>query len=127
MSDEFVIKQETLPVRCEVCHQADFFEPLSNHCSRCYPVIERQRENLKPLQTNSPYETLKGCLFIGSICGLVYGGVGLVISFLLTVNVHDSLGLTGVVIFAFCLLVIVFSLLACVGLWVSGYFSSKRL
>lgn len=33
------IKQETLPQRCDICHQADCFDPASNHCSRCAPSV----------------------------------------------------------------------------------------
>jgi hypothetical protein len=29
------IKTETLPARCEVCHQSDWFDPSSNRCARC--------------------------------------------------------------------------------------------
>jgi hypothetical protein len=29
------IKTETMSQRCEVCHQADCFDPATNHCSRC--------------------------------------------------------------------------------------------
>src|SRR4051812_43798984 len=29
------IKTESLPARCEVCHQADRFDPIINYCSRC--------------------------------------------------------------------------------------------
>jgi hypothetical protein len=29
------IKSESLPERCEVCHQKDCFNPVSNFCSRC--------------------------------------------------------------------------------------------
>ncbi|MEW6732155.1 MAG: hypothetical protein AB1489_12575 [Acidobacteriota bacterium] len=32
------VKVESLPVRCEVCHQADCFDAQSNHCSRCIEV-----------------------------------------------------------------------------------------
>ncbi len=31
----FEIKQELLPTRCEVCHQADLFDPKTEICQRC--------------------------------------------------------------------------------------------
>lgn len=31
----FQVKTETLAVRCEVCHQADLFNPATGACSRC--------------------------------------------------------------------------------------------
>jgi hypothetical protein len=32
------IKVESLPERCEVCHQTDCFDPLTNYCTRCVGV-----------------------------------------------------------------------------------------
>ena len=29
------INDESLPKRCEVCHQSDMFDSSSNYCSRC--------------------------------------------------------------------------------------------
>jgi hypothetical protein len=37
--ETFKIKAESLPQRCEICHQDDLFEPLSGHCSRCSAII----------------------------------------------------------------------------------------
>jgi hypothetical protein len=34
------IKTETLPTRCEICHQADRFNPNTAICNRCYKVIQ---------------------------------------------------------------------------------------
>jgi hypothetical protein len=33
------VKKETLPTRCEVCHQTDCFNPETNHCNRCFGVL----------------------------------------------------------------------------------------
>jgi hypothetical protein len=33
--DKLKIKSELLPKRCEICHQADYFDPQTNYCSRC--------------------------------------------------------------------------------------------
>ncbi len=33
------IKKEHCPIRCEICHQADRFDPLSNTCTRCSAII----------------------------------------------------------------------------------------
>jgi len=32
---EIQIKSESLPSRCEICHQSDLFEPEIDYCSRC--------------------------------------------------------------------------------------------
>lgn len=31
----FQVKAQSLPRRCEICHQADCFDPVNNTCSRC--------------------------------------------------------------------------------------------
>jgi|SRR6185369_2436773 len=35
---ELQIKSESLPERCEVCHQTDCFDPEKNYCTRCAGV-----------------------------------------------------------------------------------------
>ncbi|HNG93535.1 MAG TPA: C1 domain-containing protein [Acidobacteriota bacterium] len=35
----FEIKQELLPTRCDVCHQADLFDPKTGMCERCHGVL----------------------------------------------------------------------------------------
>lgn len=35
----FAIKEEALPVRCEICHQTDCFDAQNNRCTRCVDII----------------------------------------------------------------------------------------
>jgi hypothetical protein len=35
----FDIQRETLPARCEICHQSDSFDAARNHCARCAPLL----------------------------------------------------------------------------------------
>src|SRR5947209_105219 len=35
---ELKIKVEALPIRCEICHHADCYIAVSNHCSRCCDI-----------------------------------------------------------------------------------------
>lgn len=37
------IKTESLPKRCEVCHQQDRFDARSGYCRRCTPVTGQRR------------------------------------------------------------------------------------
>jgi hypothetical protein len=37
---ELQIKNESLPVRCEICHKSDKFDAINNSCSRCAAVKE---------------------------------------------------------------------------------------
>jgi hypothetical protein len=39
---EIKIKNESLPSRCEICHQADQFDPAANYCARCSTVPQVQ-------------------------------------------------------------------------------------
>lgn len=44
MSGNLVVKTESLPKRCEVCHQSDQFDPTTGLCRRCSPVLEATRK-----------------------------------------------------------------------------------
>lgn len=35
MSKIIRIKNESLPSRCDICHQTDYFDATRNHCQRC--------------------------------------------------------------------------------------------
>lgn len=39
------IRRENLPVRCEICHQTDLFDPETGQCGRCEPVNLQGRRN----------------------------------------------------------------------------------
>src|SRR5215813_8536930 len=39
MTAILTVKTESLPTRCEVCHQSDLFDPPTNFCSRCAGII----------------------------------------------------------------------------------------
>lgn len=38
MNNQIKIKSELLPERCEICHQSDCFDPITNTCSRCNKI-----------------------------------------------------------------------------------------
>jgi hypothetical protein len=42
------VKTETPPDRCEVCHQPDFFNPLTNYCSRCTYIVKETGSAIGP-------------------------------------------------------------------------------
>jgi hypothetical protein len=67
MPNLIVVKHESFPKRCEVCHQADFFNPKTNHCARC-KQISRKFQNLSHLEqksTLSIFQVVKRVLAIG--------------------------------------------------------------
>ncbi|MEW6735584.1 MAG: hypothetical protein AB1489_30110 [Acidobacteriota bacterium] len=37
--NKIIIKTESLPGRCETCHQSDRFDPKNNYCLRCDEII----------------------------------------------------------------------------------------
>lgn len=47
----FSIVNQSAPQRCEICHQADFFNPATNYCARCHNVPAMPRETV-PVDPN---------------------------------------------------------------------------
>jgi hypothetical protein len=46
------VKSESLPTRCEVCHQADCFDAATGACSRCSDVVAGIHPGDNPTQKN---------------------------------------------------------------------------
>ncbi|MBI4751846.1 MAG: hypothetical protein HY774_25460 [Acidobacteria bacterium] len=42
----FQVRSESLPKRCEVCHQSDVFHPRINFCARCSPKTLKKKKPL---------------------------------------------------------------------------------
>lgn len=74
---EIKLKNEGLPIRCEICHQPDLFDPFSNHCLRCSTLIldyQSHKSSISPYYVN----LLNNCksilknfsLSIGEICAI---------------------------------------------------------
>jgi hypothetical protein len=47
--DKLVVKKELLPSRCEICHQADSYDPKINLCKRCNKVSTNQASMSKDI------------------------------------------------------------------------------
>src|SRR5262245_26993727 len=76
MNTELKIRKKSLPDRCEICHQADYFNPQTNHCSRCANITapipsppERRTEEIT-IRRNSPYYYFG--LIIGALFSLLF-------------------------------------------------------
>jgi hypothetical protein len=41
------VKSESMPARCEVCHQTDMFDSENNYCARCEAVPVDQPEQIE--------------------------------------------------------------------------------
>lgn len=46
MDKHIVVTKEHLPQRCEICHQADYFDPVTNSCSRCALTATEKKDVL---------------------------------------------------------------------------------
>lgn len=47
------VKSKTLPSRCEICHQKDFFDPINNYCQRCQSAffsLSKPKEDIDELK-----------------------------------------------------------------------------
>jgi hypothetical protein len=42
METKLQVKNESLPERCDVCHQNDFFDPQTSFCTRCQTQTKLQ-------------------------------------------------------------------------------------
>jgi hypothetical protein len=45
--DEITIIKEHHPIRCEICHQNDYFDQNSNYCFRCANIIQEKTIQLQ--------------------------------------------------------------------------------
>lgn len=52
MSD-LLLKKEHLPKRCEICHQNDIFDPVTQKCGRCETLFSSEKK------TKADYELIK--------------------------------------------------------------------
>ncbi|KAF0241696.1 MAG: hypothetical protein FD167_3975 [bacterium] len=74
---EIKLKTERLPTRCEVCHQADLFDAINNHCQRCSNLILHYQSHDQSILTR-PISLLRYCqpflrdfgLDIGQFCSI---------------------------------------------------------
>lgn len=56
----FEIQRETLPARCEICHQSDCFDAARNYCARCAPILANAPV---PLTVTRELPMLRGIVF----------------------------------------------------------------
>lgn len=57
----FTVKAESLPERCEICHQTDMFDPATGYCARCsfvpipMPAPTLGEDRTQPFMTPQPF------------------------------------------------------------------------
>lgn len=75
------IHSESFPLRCEVCHQIDHFDPIQNWCSRCKEIAikskDLEKETFISVSVNTAFEIVTSLMKIGMLigvtCGLITG------------------------------------------------------
>ena len=80
---ELRIKTEFLPERCEVCHQADFFDAKSNYCSRCGSVTALLKSDTQEIgraadREIAGFRSILSRQFPRLIAGLWFSGASLI-------------------------------------------------
>jgi hypothetical protein len=77
--DKIKLKSESLPTRCEICHQSDCFDPKVNFCTRCagIPTVVPSRYN----STTDFLDAINDARFVKtfgiiSLVGLLFFGLG---------------------------------------------------
>lgn len=63
------VRMESLPARCEICHQSDCFDPQINQCSRCSAW---DGSEVAITKEKRPFDYSD----IGLMCGLTCGALG---------------------------------------------------
>jgi hypothetical protein len=84
--DELTVKTETLPSRCEICHQSDQFDPINGKCLRCEYI---NKDNNLPVRVEWTYNLTANDLFKFQLYSLqrklsiqvIYGGLLLYLSY----------------------------------------------
>ena len=66
----FHIKAEKPPVRCEICHQSDCFDPVQGQCLRCFEAVNVLTQSPTPSITS-----LAGLVWKWALVGFVFGGL----------------------------------------------------
>jgi hypothetical protein len=85
------IRSQSLPERCEVCHQADCFDAGKNYCSRCASVSNISEIRNRALSTWSP-ESNSEAIYHASLVSICIGILSIVLS------IVEAVGVPGVVI-----------------------------
>ncbi len=87
---EIKLKIEGLPTRCEVCHQADLFDAINNHCQRCSNLILHYQPHDQSILTYS--------VSLLRYCQPILGNFGLGIGQFCSITLMLFLSLIGAII-----------------------------
>jgi hypothetical protein len=75
---EIKVKNELLPQRCEICHQADCFDPIKNYCSRCGDInnlILNSSSKTSYSITRSLFYLMVGAVLGSMLHAIIFGAI----------------------------------------------------
>lgn len=102
-SEKLLVKKEFLPTRCEICHQADQFDPVRNICQRCQPVaLERnpQPAALEELRLETP-RPVRARNSLGQIGSHLFQGLAFLAGLALLLSAKSTFWIIFVGLFGF--------------------------
>lgn len=114
-TSQLIIKKKNPPTRCEICHLADQFDPLTETCQRCYnlalPIINNNdnllQQQVEPVASQGFEKTLANLLaysfllMIGSLSLTILFGIFQMLPIALIFGAISLLAGIGFVIFLF--------------------------
>ena len=121
-SPKLIIRHQTLPTRCEICHQSDLFDPRTGQCGRCAEIVTQMVVTQSAATGFFPstggltrLELIATRLLTGTFFLVVAGAVSVVVAVVLALFIGQFalilIGLGGLVILIGFLLAILSVLL----------------
>lgn len=122
MAEEIKIKRESLAERCEICHQSDQFDPMTNRCSRCelVPLNPDQSGSESELNQQDFKKWATGCapILISGVTAILFN-FGLAFVLFLLFEIVGSAGEGSLMFFVFGFVVTFFGMF--VAMWLGEY------
>ncbi|MBI4747472.1 MAG: hypothetical protein HY774_03245 [Acidobacteria bacterium] len=83
-SPKLIIRHQTLPTRCEICHQSDLFDPTTGQCGRCAEMVTQMVATqsavtgfFSPTEDLTRLEMIATRLLVGVFFMIVAGAMGI--------------------------------------------------
>lgn len=87
------INAESTPIRCEICHQSDYFDCLTNTCLRCNNNFSFNKTILYNSKSNNTYFTFNQILFFKGLFIFFINGFisGSMFGYIATISICNKL------------------------------------
>jgi hypothetical protein len=73
------------PERCEICHQADLFDPIVNSCKRCENLIVYESSKYIDEKPSNQSSELEPYLFRYGYYGIIFSGIMMLLLLILNI------------------------------------------